>query len=139
MNGSHYSRRIILIADDEIVIRKLVIAMLIPEGYTVLTAEDGYQARQIIENFGGPIDIAFCDIRMPGPSGLELREIIFKHRPGTKVVILSGDTALGGIPTGVTTFAKPFTTGQFRQFIRELLQLRELVTQRTVRQVDLIN
>jgi hypothetical protein len=76
---------------------------------------------------------------MPGPSGLELRDIIVKHRPGTKVVILSGDSVFGGIPTGVTTFPEPFTTGQFRQFIRELLQLHDVVTQRTARPVDLVD
>jgi hypothetical protein len=42
---------------------------------------------------------------------MELRELILKDRPGTTVVLLSGDTSLRAIPDDVPLLEKPFTAG----------------------------
>ena len=95
--------------------------MLKAQGYIVLTAENGYRAVEIINDFPGVIDLALCDIRMPGPSGVELRNIILTVRPATKVALLSGDTSFDGIAAEVPKFAKPFTLEQFSKFVQEIL------------------
>src|SRR5438270_10865364 len=111
---------VILIADDELIVRNVAAAMLAGQGYIVLTAEDGFEAADLIEDFQGVINLVFCDMRMPGPSGMELRERILSRRPATKVVLLSGDTAFVGVPPDVVTFPKPFSSAWFRTFVRKM-------------------
>ena len=77
--------------------------MLERQGYLVLTAESGHRALEILEEFPSRVDLVFCDIKMPGPSGLELRRLILKDRPQATVVLLSGDTSFTGIPADVPT------------------------------------
>ena len=112
---------VVLIADDEKVVRQVTVAMLEREGYTILTAASGEQAIHALEEFPGTVDLALCDIRMPGPSGLELRSLILKQRPETKVVLLSGDTSFNGVPAEVPTLSKPFTVEEFRKRVRLFL------------------
>jgi DNA-binding NtrC family response regulator len=121
MNESHHTRPVILIADDEIMVRRIAVAMLEGQDCIVVTAEDGEGAVRLVNDFPGEIALVLCDIRMPGPSGLQLREIILNKRPATKVVLLSGDTSFSTIPADVPTFPKPFTVQQFRRFVREMV------------------
>jgi two-component system cell cycle sensor histidine kinase/response regulator CckA len=110
---------VILIADDEKIVRSVVSAMLEGQGYTVLTAENGQQVVESVMTYSGDIHLVLCDAQMRLPSGEALRELIMRHRPATKVVLLSGT----GIRADVPTFPKPFTVGQLRQLVREMLQV----------------
>ena len=119
--GGHNSITI-LVVDDESMVRAVAVAILETLGYRVLTAENGHQAVQIANSYSGDIHVAFCDIRMEGPSGVELRDCILRGRPGTKVVLWSGDTSFACVPDGVPKFPKPFTMAQIDGCIRDLLQ-----------------
>ena len=112
----------ILVADDESMVRAVTVAMLETLGYRVLTAENGHRAVQIADSFPGDIHVAFCDIRMEGPSGVDLRNRILRDRPGTKVVLWSGDTSFARVPDDVPKFPKPFTLDQIDRCIRNLLR-----------------
>ncbi len=86
----------ILIADDEKAFRDTLAKVLIGEGYEVVTAPNGEVALQEISK--QEFDVAFCDIRMPGISGLQLLEEIRKVNPHTSVVIV---TAYGSIESAI--------------------------------------
>lgn len=112
---------VVLIADDEPIVRTFMSTLLNIEGYTVLTAEDGYRAIQILTETER-LDVALCDIRMPGPSGMELREIILKQRPDTKVVLLTGDTFSVEIPAEVMLWEKPLKFAELHRRLSDLLK-----------------
>ena len=84
---------VILIAEDEAVVRNLVRLMLSKEGYATLTANDGQEAMEICEMFKDPIHLLLTDINMPRMNGLKLAERIRELRPDTKIMIMSAQTA----------------------------------------------
>jgi CheY-like chemotaxis protein len=84
---------VILVAEDEAVVRNLVQLMLSKEGYAVLTANDGGEALEICESFKDPIHLLLTDMNMPRMNGLELAETVRKQRPEMKIMIMSGETA----------------------------------------------
>ncbi|KAA9004239.1 response regulator transcription factor [Paenibacillus spiritus] len=66
--------RTMLVADDDPHIRSLLRQVLTGEGYQVLEAADGLEARERLE--AAPVDLAILDVMMPGLDGLELCRII---------------------------------------------------------------
>ena len=69
----------ILIVDDEESITSLLKQILENEGYACVLAADVTEARRCLEEYD--CDLAFCDINMPGESGLALvREISQRYR-----------------------------------------------------------
>ncbi|BCY05287.1 response regulator transcription factor [Actinoplanes sp. L3-i22] len=60
----------VLIADDEADHRDLLSLALRRFGYQVVTADDADSALQVLAR--GGVDAALIDVRMPGPSGIEL-------------------------------------------------------------------
>lgn len=81
---------IMLIADDELVIRKGLTSLKWDQiGIEkVIVAENGIQAKELIEK--EEIDILLSDISMPGLSGLDLAEYIHDHAIDIAVVLLTG-------------------------------------------------
>ena len=89
-------------------------------GYFVLAAADGEEALQLSRQFPGPIHAVLSDIKMPKMDGLNLRAAILKERPGTKILLMSGDTAM--VPQGAAFLQKPFGPDILRARIRELIR-----------------
>jgi len=81
---------ILLIADDESVIRKGLLSLDWPKlGIeTVLDAQNGIEAKQYLNDYD--VDILVSDIRMPGHSGLELSEYVQKTSANTAIILLTG-------------------------------------------------
>lgn len=84
---------VILLAEDDPVVRNLVRAMLAKESYAVLSANDGAEALEICETFGDPIHLLLTDVQMPRMNGWDLATAIRKTRPDIKVIVMSGYTA----------------------------------------------
>jgi CheY-like chemotaxis protein len=70
----------ILIVDDEIQNRKLLVALLWPEGYLTLTAASGEEALVSIAQRAP--DLILLDIMMPGMDGYEVASTL-KANPAT--------------------------------------------------------
>jgi two-component system cell cycle sensor histidine kinase/response regulator CckA len=81
---------VVLLADDELVVRSLAQSILTRAGYRVLNAIDGQHALEVSRGYAGPIDVLLTDIRMPKMDGVELSNHIVKERPGIKIVFMSG-------------------------------------------------
>ncbi|HWR53990.1 MAG TPA: response regulator [Bryobacteraceae bacterium] len=84
---------VILVAEDDPVVRNLVRTMLTKESYAVLSAKDGAEALEISETFTDPIHLLLTDVQMPRMNGWDLAEAIRKRRPDMKVIVMSGYTA----------------------------------------------
>jgi CheY-like chemotaxis protein len=79
---------VILLAEDEAVVRNLVRLMLSKKGYAVLTANDGQEALEICEKFTDPIHLLLMDPVMHR-DGSNLAESVREQRPEIKVMIMS--------------------------------------------------
>lgn len=68
------NRARILVVEDEVALREGLKVILEEEGYTVLTAPDGLQALQMMEE--SPPDLIVADIMMPRMDGYALYEVV---------------------------------------------------------------
>ena len=92
----------ILVVDDDPVIRRMLEKRLEKEGYEVLIAEDGYQARKILPQ--QHIDVVLTDLMMPGSiGGIEVLDIAKNLNPNIEVILI---TAHSSIDTAVEAMKK---------------------------------
>jgi CheY-like chemotaxis protein len=84
---------VILLAEDETLVRNLIELMLVKQGYTVLAVSDGHESLEILEKFTEPIQLVLTDVQMPRVDGWALAELVRKQRAETKVIVISGETA----------------------------------------------
>src|SRR5260370_20353798 len=92
-HGAADARRtslVVLLADDELVVRSLAQSILTRAGYRVLNAVDGEHALEVSRGYAGPIDVLLTDVKMPKMDGMELSAHIAKERPGIKILFMSG-------------------------------------------------
>jgi response regulator RpfG family c-di-GMP phosphodiesterase len=125
------SKQKILCVDDEPLNLSLLEAMLVPRGFEVIKAENGYDALKIIEEQN--IELALLDVMMPELDGFELcRKIKGNERhKNTPVVMITGLSAkedrIKGIESGAEDFiSKPIDSTEVLARIRMLLKIKEL-------------
>ena len=116
----------VLLVEDEKAVRVLVRRVLDRMGYTVLEAEHGPQALEIMAQRKEPVDLLLTDVIMPGMSGRELADHLQRAHPGLKVLFMSGytDEAIsqhGVLVSGVAFLEKPFTPDILLRKVREVL------------------
>jgi two-component system, cell cycle sensor histidine kinase and response regulator CckA len=114
----------ILVAEDEAVVREMVVASLERLGYRVVAASTGEEAVRLIDRLGDEIDLLLSDVVMPGMSGPDLYDRARRTRPDLRAVFMSGYTALSmgrPIPDGITLLEKPFSAARLDQVVRETL------------------
>jgi DNA-binding NtrC family response regulator len=116
----------LLIVENEAAIRNLLQMALRRNGYTVLTAESGREALDLVQDHSGPIHLLITDVVMPDIDGPELVRRLSTLRPDTRTLFMSGymDDALGDhgvLPTNVNFIQKPFSPRAFAQKVREIL------------------
>ncbi|MEH6402930.1 MAG: PAS-domain containing protein [Sneathiella sp.] len=84
----------ILIVDDEDALRDIAASHLQRLGYTILTAENGQNALQVIKA-DKTIDLLFSDIVMPGNlDGYQLAAAAYKENPTLNILLASGFTKI---------------------------------------------
>ena len=81
---------VILLADDDPILRNLVNLMLTKEGYVVLAANDGQEVLEIAATFKEPIHLRLTDVQMPRLDGLTLAERVREQWPTIKIIVMSG-------------------------------------------------
>jgi len=120
---STYRKRTILVVDDAEVIRKMVCAMLVQNGYDCVEASDGHEALRTLAD--GPVHLVLTDVVMPGMGGAELATRLAVERPEMRVVFMSGYSdhpVVQDIERTASIFLpKPFTAGVLIAKIRQVL------------------
>jgi CheY-like chemotaxis protein len=116
----------ILVAEDEDRVRSLTVAVLAQQGYTVIEACDGDEAKALAREYDGEIHLLLTDVVMPKMSGKELADELRRERPNLKVVLCSGytgDTVMqqGVLDTATPFLQKPFTLRSLAVTVREVL------------------
>ena len=118
---------IIMVVEDDALVRNFVTTQLQSLGYRTVAAVDGPTAMAVVES-GQPFDLLFTDVIMPGGmSGRQLAEAVAKRRPGLKVLYTSGytDNAIvhqGRLDAGVLLLSKPYRKSQLADMIRRALK-----------------
>src|SRR2546422_910836 len=117
------SKLVILLAEDEPLVRNVVRTVLTDAGYQVLDAADGEQALELSRQYSGSIHMLLTDIKMPRMNGLELSNRITKERPGIKVLMMSGKLSGELLVVGKTVdfLRKPFLSKTLRAKLNAML------------------
>jgi CheY-like chemotaxis protein len=116
----------VLLVEDEAIVREPLRRMLARYGYAVLAAANADEARMIVREHAGKIDLLLTDVVMPGSSGKELSIEVAELRPAIKVLFMSGysqDVIVhqGVLEEGVSLIEKPFTADSLLRQVRHVL------------------
>jgi PAS domain S-box-containing protein len=120
IQGGH---EVILIVEDDKLVRKYVVTQIEGLGYTTLEAGNAAEALAIIDN-AATIDLLFTDVIMPGSmNGRQLVDEALKRRSTLKTLFTSGYTENaivhhGRLDTGVLLLAKPYRKSDLARMIR---------------------
>jgi signal transduction histidine kinase/CheY-like chemotaxis protein len=104
---------VVLLVEDEIAVRMIVVEVLSDLGYTVLEADNSQSGLRIVES-RARIDLLLTDVGLPGGmNGRQLADAAREQRPGLKVLFLTGyaeSAAVGNgrIEQGMEVMTKPF-------------------------------
>jgi two-component system cell cycle sensor histidine kinase/response regulator CckA len=120
----------IMLAEDEDEVRALLQDLLESQGHTVLPASGPAEGLALSSAYEGRIDLLLTDVVMPGGTGADLAREVQIHRPGIKVLYMSGypevgatsvGAAKGVLDPGVPFLSKPFTRDMLMAKLHELL------------------
>jgi PAS domain S-box-containing protein len=113
--------RKILLVEDDAGVRAVTAAMLKELQFTVVEADNGTQALDIVDR-QPDIDLLFTDIVMPGMNGFELGRLARERRPQLPVLYATGYAASYTAPEkGADVLAKPYRETDLLTKLRVLL------------------
>jgi CheY-like chemotaxis protein len=100
---------VVLVVEDEMLLRMRAVGMVEDAGYTSLEAVDADAAFAILES-RSDVALLFTDIQMPGSmDGLKLAHAVHRRWPPIKIILVSGQLRLASsdIPPHSRFFGKP--------------------------------
>ena len=114
----------LIVCDDDVDVRELLVDLLVKDGYQVEAVGDGVALRRLVPQFRP--DLVICDLMMPGEDGLSLTRWL--HGEGHGAVLML--TAMGstidrvvGLEMGADDYlAKPFEPAELRARVRAVLR-----------------
>lgn len=112
---------VVLLVDDEDMVRRVTARILAGAGLRVLEAQDGEQAATLLATLeANGVGLVVSDIRMPGMSGIELAALVSDRWPTMPVLLVSGH---GGPPAGYPGpfLSKPFSSERLLAAVHDLL------------------
>ena len=113
----------ILVADDEHMIRDILVDLLREKGFDVTSANDGLEAWSSIES--QDFDIVILDESMPGLRGsdIALRLLAMPEHP--QILMVTGHQDLvSSLSRRVTLLSKPFTIPVFLAAVNNLVSAK---------------
>ena len=120
---SESKRPVVLIVEDEFLIRMDALDMIRGAGFDVLEAANADEAILILED-RPDIRVVFTDIQMPGSmDGLKLAAAIRGRWPPIKIVATSGRVKVSDddLPSGSRFVPKPYSAGEIVGTLREMI------------------
>jgi CheY-like chemotaxis protein len=124
---------VVLLAEDDDTFRTLVAGVLRADGYKVLEAKDGARLQQLVQCLlqsgrDPRPELIISDVRMPGPSGLGILELLREHDWYTPVILMTGfgsrDVERKAHALGAAAvLSKPFGLEVLRQRVQDILPI----------------
>src|SRR5581483_1502355 len=81
---------VILLVEDESIVREITGQVLSHAGYSVLESSSAAEALQIARQHQGSIDVLLTDIVMPEMNGAELAHCMLREQPRLVTIFMSG-------------------------------------------------
>ncbi len=115
----------ILLVEDETPVRIFAARALRNKGYTILEADCGETAINLMNEHGSEVEVIVTDVIMPGMNGPTMIDKITPQYPNVKVIFISGyaeDVFVNnyGAERSFNFLAKPFTLKQLASKIKEV-------------------
>jgi PAS domain S-box-containing protein len=115
----------VMLVEDDPAVRMLVLDLLNELGYRAHTAEDARGALPVLES-GLRLDLLVTDVGLPGMNGRQLAEIARQHRPGLKVLFMTGYAEIAAerqsfLEDGMDMVTKPFSIDLLANKIRTMI------------------
>jgi PAS domain S-box-containing protein len=122
----HGGSETILLVDDEESIREIARDTLEVHGYSILEADSGEHALEIIHGAGGVIDLVVLDLGMPGMGGTNCLKELRRLAPDLKVVIATGYSTTGRVQDALSLGAqgllnKPYRLVELLKTVRQVI------------------
>jgi hypothetical protein len=116
----HY---VILVADDDALVRNLVTLLLQQDGHFVLSAADGHEGLDLSRKYPGTIDLLITDVSMPRLNGSDLCAHLLEERRGIKMLVMSGAdmNELVSQKVDLPLLPKPFDGQTLKARVRAIL------------------
>lgn len=116
----------ILLVEDETPVRTFAARALRNKGYTVLEADCGENAIEVMEAQGNEVDVIISDVIMPGMNGPSMIEAVAPKFPRVRVIFISGyaeDIFVKnyGSEREFNFLPKPFTLKQLASKVKEVM------------------
>jgi CheY-like chemotaxis protein len=115
-------RPVVLVVEDEWLLRMDAAEMIAAAGFEVVEAIDADQAIEILES-RCDIAMVFTDVQMPGSmDGLKLARAVRGRWPPIKIIATSGLVDVGekDLPAGGRFLSKPYRPNELTNVLREL-------------------
>jgi CheY-like chemotaxis protein len=114
-------RPVVLVVEDEFLLRMDAADMISAAGFEVVEAADADAAIEILEA-RSDIGVIFTDIQMPGSmDGLKLARAVRGRWPPIKIIATSGiDVGESDLPEGGRFLPKPYSSAQIAGMLRQL-------------------
>jgi signal transduction histidine kinase/CheY-like chemotaxis protein len=119
----------LFLAEDDDGVRRFATKLLCGSGYTVISAANGQESIELLEENISKVDLAILDVVMPRGGGQEVYREIRRLRPGLPVLFSSGYSINTGstdfiAKEGLTLIQKPYEPSALLGKIREILGTR---------------
>ncbi|MBI4697835.1 MAG: response regulator [Nitrospirae bacterium] len=120
----------VLIAEDDEIVRDVIVRAISGDGYSVVVANDGLAAIRLLRL--EDIKLVITDLRMPGADGMEVLRNAKRVDPKIAVVVLTAygtlDTTLQVIKEGAYDYAlKPFVIQELLLVVRNAYERAVLI------------
>jgi PAS domain S-box-containing protein len=118
---------LVLVIDDEEVVRSTASSALMRYGYSVITANDGEAGVSAFRGNAGQVAAVLLDMTMPVMDGVEAFRLIRTIQPDAKVIVSSGYSELEAIrrftAKGIAGFIqKPYTASKLARVMKQVMQ-----------------
>src|SRR5882724_11854573 len=118
---------VVLVAEDDAAIRKLICAIVRKQGVDVVSASDGIEAIARVQE--GPFDAFLLDLMMPNQSGWAVMAQLTEQQSPllskTVVITAASDREIGELPEQTRVLRKPFDIRELVRTVREAVGIPE--------------
>jgi DNA-binding NtrC family response regulator len=112
----------VLLAEDEFLIRAVLVDALGEAGFTCIEAPTGKDAIDVLASDQALVAV-IVDLGLPDMPGLKVIEAAAQHRPGTPIIQCSGSNTAAPAIAGakVHVFPKPYNPDDLSKFVAKLV------------------
>jgi len=113
----------VLLAEDEFLIRAVLVDALSDVGVECIEAATGREALDVLQS-DTPLGVVIVDIGLPDMSGEKVIEAAALHRPGLPIIRCSGASAPSTLPAEISmhSFPKPYSASELSNFVASLIR-----------------